>query len=161
MKYCENCGVELKDDDMFCPECGQPVGPSNVDLNNAEKEDLSYHKPASDTSYHEQKGNSSFAFLSTRSLSCISYLWFPGVIISIIVNMDRRDTVLNMHINQAIWLLIIGMVGWLLMSFISILAVLGYIVMLAQCILWFYCFIGACNNKMNKVPYLGDIKIIQ
>lgn len=25
MKYCENCGAKLEDDDLFCGECGAKV----------------------------------------------------------------------------------------------------------------------------------------
>lgn len=33
--YCKNCGMELKDYEKFCPNCGNKIGESTEDFNNA------------------------------------------------------------------------------------------------------------------------------
>ncbi len=163
MKYCENCGAELNDEDMFCLNCGQPVGASNAGPEESAHANTGYQNVQEDIGYHEQK-DGSFKFLSTHSLSCISYLWLPGIIISIIANVDRKDPVLNLHINQAIWLFLFWIGCHILLcmgAFLSLFALLSGLGYLALFGLWIYCFIGAVSNKMHKIPYFGDIRFIK
>lgn len=48
MKYCKNCGKELKDDAKFCPKCGSVV-PVQEKSENYEKNEAKNISPVSDT----------------------------------------------------------------------------------------------------------------
>ena len=39
--YCKNCGMELKDYEKFCPNCGNKIGESTEDFNNANPNNVS------------------------------------------------------------------------------------------------------------------------
>ncbi len=41
MTYCRNCGAELKEDALFCPKCGTPVGQRGVETVRRRKRSLS------------------------------------------------------------------------------------------------------------------------
>ena len=43
-KYCEQCGTELEDNAMFCPECGTKCHSENVEVKERSKENKSKKK---------------------------------------------------------------------------------------------------------------------
>ena len=43
-KYCEQCGTELEDNAMFCPECGTKCHCENVEVKERSKENKSKKK---------------------------------------------------------------------------------------------------------------------
>ena len=65
------------------------------------------------------------------------------------------------HLNQALVLII----GWFIVSFAWVVPILGWIVGfvggILLFVLWIMAIIGAAQGNMNKVPLLGDIKIIK
>lgn len=67
MKYCQNCGTELKPSDSFCPTCGEQINHDNMEHFDEEREFYDkryqhdyYNKPVN----HDDKSSIGFMILS-------------------------------------------------------------------------------------------------
>lgn len=89
-----------------------------------------------------------------KTIAIISYLWWIGLIIAIVMNNDKRNTFASFHIRQMIGLVISHIVAGLIGTYIS--GSLGWILGVVIFVLWLIGFIGALQGEEKKVPLFGD-----
>ena len=78
MKYCENCGTKLKEDDKFCPNCGTKINIEESVITRNDK--IQTNSPQSKTDGLALAG----FILSLTSILCCGLTSMPGLIFSII-----------------------------------------------------------------------------
>ena len=90
--------------------------------------------------------------MDSRTTGIVAYLSWIGFIISLVAG-DKDDEFAKFHQNQALVLFI--------MSLLSIIPILGWIVAIVFTVFWFMGLINAINNEMKPLPLIGGIKIIK
>lgn len=87
---------------------------------------------------------------STNWIGIVSYLWWPGWIVSMILKStnDENKTEFNsFHIRQ--------MLGLLLLSFLDFIPRVGTIIGLILLVAWVIGFVGAVQGKKTEIPVIG------
>jgi len=93
----------------------------------------------------------------------LSYL---GILIIIpLLDDDFKKTEYGkFHVNQGLALLIVTVAGWILstvLAFVLIGFLLYFVVLIVAVVGFFIGIIGAAQGKQNKIPVIGDWKIIK
>jgi len=84
-----------------------------------------------------------------KAIAVISYITWVGLIIAIVLNMDKKNEFAKFHIRQSLLLMIaaipafIPFIGWIWGVFIFILWILG--------------LISAINGEKKEVPVFGPL----
>jgi uncharacterized membrane protein len=155
MAFCPNCGAQVTG--TFCPNCGTAVtgaGPTPG-------------ATASGAGYAPPPAGIQAGGLSTNAASALCYLFgiVTGVIFLVIAPYNQNKTV-RFHAWQSIFFNLGVIVFYILWGIVSVfLAVithgLGFLLYplfgLAIFILWLYLMYSAYNNKMVKLPLVGDL----
>lgn len=87
---------------------------------------------------------------NTNWVGIVSYLWWPGWIVSIIMkntNDENKTEFNSFHIRQ--------MLGLLLASFLDFIPYVGMVIGLLLFACWIIGFVGAVQGKMNEIPVIG------
>ena len=84
-----------------------------------------------------------------KAIAVISYITWIGLIIAIVLNMDKKNEFAKFHIRQSLLLMI---------AFIpSFIPFIGWIWGVAVFVLWIIGLIGAINGEKKEVPLLGPL----
>jgi uncharacterized membrane protein len=159
MAFCPNCGAQVTG--TFCPNCGAAVtgaAPGGGTPPGA--------TPGAGAGYAPPPQAVQSGGLSTNAASALCYLFglLTGIIFLVIAPYNQNKTV-RFHAFQSIFFNLAVMVFYFLWAFISLfLAVIthgfGFLLYplfgLAIFILWLYLMFSAYNNKMVKLPLIGD-----
>ncbi|MCX2681702.1 hypothetical protein OOZ15_17245 [Galbibacter sp. EGI 63066] len=91
-----------------------------------------------------------------KTHAIVAYITIFGLIIAMILNMEKQNPFATFHIRQAFGInLLFYVIGYFIISnFDSLMISTAFWIFIA--ILWFYGFIGALQEKYNKVPLLGE-----
>ena len=89
-----------------------------------------------------------------KTTAIVSYLWFVGLIIAIIMNSSKKNSFAQFHIRQMIGLSVFSLINGFLIGKFSAMA--SYVVGIGLFVLWIIAFIGAIQGEEKKVPLLGD-----
>jgi uncharacterized membrane protein len=155
MAFCPNCGSQVTG--TFCPNCGTAVagtGPTPGAAAGA-----GYVPP--------QSAGVQAGGLSVNAASALCYLFglVTGVIFLVIAPYNQNKTV-RFHAFQSIFFNLAVIVFYILWGFVSVfLAVIthgfGFLLYplfgLAIFIIWLYLMYSAYNNRMVKLPVIGDL----
>ena len=100
MKYCEQCGGELKENADFCPNCGSKV--------KKDKEVVNATVVENNLNNTTVKDNTTIAFVcSIIGALCCTYVAIPGLILSIQSLQNMKDGKIS---NEKKWMAIAGIV---------------------------------------------------
>ncbi len=83
-----------------------------------------------------------------KTIAIIAHLWFIGWIIAIIMNNNKKTEFGSFYIRQTL--------GIFLISILSFIPILGFIIALVCFALWIMSFVGALGGKTKPVFGLGD-----
>ncbi len=96
--------------------------------------------------------------MDTKTTSIVAYLTWIGTVIAFVAG-DKEGA--KFHLNQALVIIIAGIVC----SFVMILPIIGWIVGIVGGIFVFVCWImgliAAINQEEKEVPLLGKIKLLK
>ena len=91
-----------------------------------------------------------------KTIAIIAYITVIGLIAAIIMNQDKKEPFGSFHIRQALGIFASGLV----LSFVAVIPILGWIAAILGGILlfvlWIIGFINAITGKTKTVPVLGD-----
>jgi uncharacterized membrane protein len=91
-----------------------------------------------------------------KSIGIIAYITFIGLIIAIVMNMEKKSEFAKYHIRQMLGLVIAGIAS----SIVGIIPFIGWLISLVAVFLllfmWIMGLINAVNGKMIPVPVLGE-----
>ncbi|HMR17890.1 MAG TPA: DUF4870 domain-containing protein [Sphingobacterium sp.] len=91
-----------------------------------------------------------------KTIAIISYLTLIGLVIAFVMNNDKKNSFAAFHIRQAIGIMLTGVV----LGFVNIIPVLGWIVFIIGwvfiVILWITGLLNALNGKEKPVMVLGE-----
>lgn len=91
-----------------------------------------------------------------KTTAIIAYITVIGLIIALILNMDKKNTFAAFHIKQSLGLMLTG----LAVSFISWIPFLGWLIGLVAAIVLLYMWIvgvmNAVNGRAKPLPVLGE-----
>ncbi|MGV3461020.1 MAG: DUF4870 domain-containing protein [Flavobacterium sp.] len=91
-----------------------------------------------------------------KTNAIISYLTIIGTIIAMVQNSEPKNPFASFHIRQALGLMLFFFaLGYPVSGFDSWAISSAFYVFFF--ILWIYCFIGALQGQMNKIPLLGGL----
>jgi uncharacterized membrane protein len=157
MAFCPNCGSQVTG--AFCPNCGAAVTGAGAGPTPGPTPGAGYVPPQSAAA---QAGG-----LSVNAASALCYLFglVTGVIFLVIAPYNQNKTV-RFHAFQSIFFNLAVIVFYILWGFVSVfLAVIthgfGFLLYplfgLAIFIIWLYLMYAAYNNRMVKLPIIGDL----
>ena len=89
-----------------------------------------------------------------KTIAIISYLWWIGLIIAIIMNNQKKNSFASFHIRQMVGLIICHIGAGILGNYVS--GTLGWLLSVVVFVLWLIGFLGAIQGEEKKVPLLGD-----
>lgn len=90
-----------------------------------------------------------------KTTAVIAYITFIGGIVALFMNKDSKNEFAAFHIRQAIGLhLLYFLLVFLVSGFDSWLITSAFWVCVF--VLWIYGFIGALQEKMTLIPFLGE-----
>ena len=91
-----------------------------------------------------------------KTMAIISYLWIIGLIIAFVMNNEKKNEFASYHIKQSLGLSL----TWLVLSFINVIPILGWLVFIVASFvllyMWIMGFMNAVNLKEKPVPLLGE-----
>lgn len=133
--FCGNCGKEIPDDSLFCPECGNKIERINS-INN------SNIKVEENVSMGDADVNMAIA----------AYITWIGFLIAMFA--DSKNSKFNrFHLNQALIINIAATVG-------VIIPIVGIIIALAAVVYAILGIISASEKSVKPLPLLDKIKLM-
>lgn len=135
-KRCPKCGAELDKSSKFCVFCGEDVSERKLNFENISFEDIE----------------------ENRILSVLCYMNI-FMIIPLVAKPDSKF--IKFHANQGI----IFIFAWLLMTFIFIIPILGWIIgafgYLFLMVVFIIGVINAYKGKVKRLPLIGKYDILK
>ncbi|WP_083191591.1 DUF4870 domain-containing protein [Formosa haliotis] len=89
-----------------------------------------------------------------KTMAIICYLTFIGLIIAIIMNLEKRNPFTSFHIRQMLGLLIMLLVSNMIEKYLN--SWLGTICWFFTAGCWLYAFFHVIKGEMKLIPYVGD-----
>ncbi|MFB9052273.1 DUF4870 domain-containing protein [Formosa undariae] len=89
-----------------------------------------------------------------KNLAVISYLTFIGLIIAIIMNLEKRNPFTSFHIRQMLGLVIMVIVANMIEKYIN--SWLGTMFWFLSAAGWLYAFYYVIKGQMKPIPYIGE-----
>ena len=83
-----------------------------------------------------------------KGVAIIAHLWWIGWIIALIMNNGNKTELGSFYIRQTL--------GIFILSLLSFIPVIGWVIGLAAIVLWVISFIGAIGGNQNPLPVIGD-----
>ena len=158
MAFCPNCGAQVTG--TFCPNCGTAVAGAGAGTGSAAN-------PNPGAGYAPPPAGVQAGGLSVNAASALCYLFglVTGVIFLVIAPYNQNKTV-RFHAFQSIFFnlgVIVFYILWGIISFFIAVITHGFgfllypLFGLAIFIIWLYLMYAAYNNKMVKLPLIGDL----
>lgn len=140
--FCQYCGSEIKENQKFCTNCGAEVIEKATNSNNTN---------SSNTNSTNATNNSEDAN-GNKGLAIVAYITWVGFLVALILNNEQRDDFAKFHLNQALLVHIISLLGVLphVGSLFKLIAVVFYILGV----------VNAAQGKRAELPVIGTIKLI-
>ncbi len=89
-----------------------------------------------------------------KTMAIIAYLWWIGLIISFVMNNDKKNSFASFHIRQMIGLLLLNIAAGIIGNYVD--GFVGLVIGFGTFVLWLIGFIGAIQGEEKRVPLLGD-----
>ncbi|CDF79448.1 conserved hypothetical protein, Tic20-like famil y [Formosa agariphila KMM 3901] len=89
-----------------------------------------------------------------KTLAIVCYLTFIGLIIAVIMNLEKRNPFTTFHIRQMLGLLIMLLVSNLIEEYLN--SWVGTLCWMATAFCWFYAFFHVIKGEAKLVPYVGE-----
>lgn len=162
MLICKKCGLELLDDEAFCPNCGTPAAYSRSEYAPTGQAAASQYKdPRSEYTVKGRDYTAEFQpedIAENKTLAVIGYA-FP--IVTIIASLDSSSKYLKFHGNQAL-LIALAVTLLALLSLIPIVGIIiAFICINAVFVLQFVGLIFTCQGQSKQLPLIGGITLIK
>ena len=150
MAFCAKCGTQLAEGTSFCASCGTPVGSA-------------VGGPAAPVA--------AGTAMSSNVAGLLTYvLGFITGIIFLVIEPYKNDKFVRFHAFQSIFFNVALVVFWIaymivvsILSFVTlgfmalVMGLVGFLISLAVLAYWIYLMYQAYNNKLYKIPFIGDL----
>ena len=83
-----------------------------------------------------------------KGVAIIAHLWWIGWIIALIMNNSNKTELGSFYIRQTL--------GIFLVSLLSFIPIIGWVIGLITVVLWILSFIGAISGNQKTMPIFGD-----
>ena len=90
-----------------------------------------------------------------KTWAIVSYFTFVGLIIAIIMNLEKKNPFTFFHIRQMLGLIILLIFSNLVEKYVH--SWLGTVFWIVTFVCWLYGLVGAIQSKTNVIPVLGPI----
>ncbi|WP_406684118.1 hypothetical protein N1F78_15720 [Seonamhaeicola sp. MEBiC1930] len=90
-----------------------------------------------------------------KTLGIVAYLTFIGLIISIIMNIEKKNPYISFHIRQMLGLILFLLFSNLTEKYVN--SWLGSSLWLVTFVLWVLGIISAFRQDAKPIPFVGDL----
>lgn len=90
-----------------------------------------------------------------KTLAIISYFTFVGLIISIIMNLEKKNPFVYFHIRQMLGLIIILIFSNVTEKYVN--SLLGTVLWVVTFVLWILGLISAIRGEDKPIPIVGEL----
>ena len=90
-----------------------------------------------------------------KTLAIVSYLTFVGLIIAIIMNLEKKNPFTTFHVRQMLGLVIMLIFSNLVEKYVN--SWLGTVFWIITFVSWIYSIYTASKGKTDAIPYLGNM----
>jgi uncharacterized membrane protein len=150
MAFCAKCGAQLAEGTSFCASCGTPAGSA-----------------AGGPAAPAAAGTA----MSSNVAGLLAYvLGFITGIIFLVIEPYKNDKFVRFHAFQSIFFNVGIIVFWIaymivvsILSFVTlgimamVMGLVGFLISLAILAYWIFLMYQAYNNKLYKIPFVGDL----
>ena len=88
-----------------------------------------------------------------KIIEILSYITWVGLVIAIVLNIEKKNEFGKFHIRQALLIMII----WLIAVFIIWIPVIGWIIGILLFVLWLLGLIYAIQGQKKEIPVIGKL----
>ena len=88
-----------------------------------------------------------------KTIAIVAYLTWIGLVIAFIMNHEKKNEYAKFHLRQALLLVIIGVVGWIVFW----IPVIDWLLAVALLILWIMGLVHAINGQETPLPIIGKL----
>lgn len=88
-----------------------------------------------------------------KAIAIIAYLTWIGLIIAFVMNMEKKNQFAKFHIRQALMLVLIGLVGWIVFW----IPVIGWAAAVVLLVFWIMGLVHAIQGEAKEVPLIGSL----
>ncbi|TDU39962.1 hypothetical protein BXY82_2001 [Gelidibacter sediminis] len=89
-----------------------------------------------------------------KTLAIVSYFTFIGLIIAIIMNLEKRNSFTSFHIRQMLGLIIMLIFSNLVEEYVN--SLLGTAFWIITFVAWLFGLVHAIKEEYKPIPVLGD-----
>lgn len=148
-KVCSNCKKEIADDALFCNYCGTKAGSSE----NNQWGNFNYQTS-------QDQANEVFSTEDIQANKVVSGLAYFLFFLPLVICPNSRYG--RFHANQALVLLIIGVVGSIVAGIIPILNFIVYPIFSLAIVVWgIMGLINGLNGQAKELPLIGKWRILK
>ncbi len=163
-KLCSNCGKEIADDALFCNSCGAKVSESTNTTDNQEPSQKQSSGQSQWGNFNYQSGQNQtsevFSVEDIQANKVVSGLAYFIFFLPLVVCPDSRFG--RFHANQALVLLIVGVVGSIITGIIPLLNFVIYPLFSIAVVIWGVMgLINGLNGQAKELPLIGKWRIIK
>ena len=90
-----------------------------------------------------------------KTLAAVSYFTFVGLIIAIIMNLEKKNPFINFHARQMLGLILMLIFSNITEKYVN--SYLGSAFWTITFIFWVFGLVSAIQGKDRKIPLLGDL----
>ena len=157
MKYCPNCGKELKEGASFCANCGTKVKTTGDKINEEAKKIEDKAKEI----YNDVKDSSkNFTKKEKEDGKVMAILAYIGILCLIPYFAEKNNKYVHYHAVQGINLFILEIIAYAATG-ILFFGFLAYIVSVISFILSIIGIVNVCNGEAKELPLIKGIKLIK
>lgn len=163
MKFCTNCGGQIPEGTAFCPTCGAAVA---QDAN--QQAQAQTQQPGQQYAGPQPNVGGANDVTTDKGAAILSYLGFLSLIALYVMKPQTQFG--QFHAKQGVNLFIIDMIvsvgGSIIRGILNSIGVpfVGSLIGLISTAIWVLSIVGliwAAQGKMEKLPVVGDIKIVK
>lgn len=89
-----------------------------------------------------------------KTWAIVSHITFVGLIISVVMNGDKKNPFTAFYNRQMLGLIIMLFISQITDKYIN--GTVGYILWLLSAVAWLYSFISILQEKIQPTPYIGE-----
>lgn len=154
MKYCPNCGKELKEGSTFCANCGTKVKSVSDEINEGAKKVEDKAKELYNNVKDSTKDFSKKDIEDGKLMGIFSYL---GLLALIPFFSEKNNKFVRFHAVQGMNLFIIEII----VGIVNFIPFIGWLLDVAVAILSIIGIVNVINGEAKELPVVGSIKIIK